>query len=192
MLSNLDAAAYDMWLILKEYNRVINVRKKIRCDCYTSFKIDASLFERWCFKTFCNMLSMNKEWVPDENLVGMIFGKQQFPEKCGISLLFNIGDKAGLSEHIKIQEIKHEKLGPVGFIMEFKGLKLFGSWVMREDLIGYVPKQFNEDGKNKNVLFHFRKMEYPEIKINLLFDWSGKYDNTKNKIIKYLRNNNNI
>lgn len=188
MLSNLDAAADDMWILLKEYYRLITVRKKIRCENYTTFKIDATLFERWCFKTFCNFMLINNKWTPDNALVEMVFGKQSFPEKCGVSLLYNDGDKAELTEHIKFLEIKHLISGPAGFIMDFKGLKLLGSWVMREDIFKYVPKQFSEDGKDKKILFHCSKMEYPELKINLLFDWSGKFDNSKNSTIKYLRN----
>lgn len=192
MLSNLDAAAFDMWLVLSEYYRLVGVRKEIKCDYPTTICVDGTLFERWCLKTFCNLLFINKSWIPDDKIVSIVFGREPFPEKCGISFLYNIGERMGLSDHIKFLSLDIINYGPGGFIMEYRGLKLFGSWLLREDILQYLPEKFDEDGKTKNIRYHLGVLEYPELKIKLIFDWSGKYNNNKNKLIKHLRNANKL
>lgn len=188
-LSELDQAALDMWLMMQEVIRVINVRRAIKRKdwIHTKFTVDGTKFEKWCFKTFCNMMSLNKQWRLPDDVPLFVFGKKPLPEHCGLSFLYTIGDKIGLDNHIKFSELKHPANGTVGFIVDFKGLKVAGSWFIPSNEKSYIPAGFFPDGVSRKLLFHVTNLDSPDVGVRHRFDWSGHYNNNSSKLILSLR-----
>lgn len=192
-LSPLDAAAKDVWCVLRyiwDMNAVRqaeaaagirNRRSRVK------FRLDGTHFERWAFKTMVNMVAsgnvtgFGRDWEPPRELARHIVEGGALPEGCGLGLAVVIGEKVSDQDHISFALLRREDRPAdapevEGFLMSFRGLRLAASSTRPLQSLHTPVNLINPE----QVMLRPQRLELlPSGEVTL--DWSGTYRNGSDK-----------
>jgi hypothetical protein len=199
-LSELDAAALDVWCVLREaFERVDEKRRLIDAGVKPEFlskryRLDGTRFERWCFKTMINMIAsgsvrgFSDDWEPGIGLARYVVDGSSLPEGCGLGMIAGVGDMLLDQNQIQFQAIRG--LDPAntrrpevaGFLLGFRGLRMAGSSILPLLSLPVTPAFA---GGQKIRRLGLLKLE--NVNAHVAFDWTGLHRNDTNEDVVLAR-----
>lgn len=193
MTSDLDEAALDAWLLIKEHSRLASVRRNLPNRSWrpTNFMIDGLRLERWCMKTMTNMFfsgSVRKieDWCPPDSLVKTIFGQAALKKNAGLGFVTTIGDIYSISDSISIVPAFSEK-NPVGGIIDLRGLSMVVTWDYPLSNVQIPPQLLKNKQGNNSPMRRLKEMCFPSVKANLVFNWGSQFPPERRQKLENLR-----
>ncbi len=183
-LSELDAAAKDVWNVLREvFDRLEDIRMAEAITRTTprperrKYRLDGTRLERWCFKTTINMVASGNvrnfpgDWEPRRDLVDYVFGGRALPPGCGLGLAVVVGEKIVDRDHVSFDLMRFvgrdgEPPDIEGFLMAFRGLRLAGSSIRPLESL-HTPTNF---ANPEQVLLRPRKLIFTGVG-EVAFKW---------------------
>ena len=188
LLSPLDSAAGAAFKAFNDSAVLANKRLSEKPSKFKvrHFRINGVLLERWLLKTLVNLCSESsllvgsraeKPGIPDESLVRICFGLEQFAGKSGLYLAARVGDNVSSGSEIGFAPLIFDGTHVAGGFFHFRGFLIFLS--LLEELL---PPNFEwvssfgdtSEWAGTRPTWHFQKIV---VKINQVrssvvhFDW---------------------
>lgn len=197
-LSELDAAALDVWCVLREIaDRADQRRRMDAAGLHARFSrkrygLDGTRFERWCFKTMINIVASGSvpdfrtDWEPPLALARYVVEGRALPEGSGLGMVMVIGEKLADRSGMQFQLLRQVERRPEeapeveGFLLAFRGLRLAGSSTKPLTSL-HTPVNFDNP---ERVMLRPTLIEFVDIKTDMTFDWTGRHHDASRDVVR--------
>jgi hypothetical protein len=166
-LSELDAAASHAFKVLREVERLSQVRRKLKKRYWrvAKYKIDGTLLERWFLKTTINICyrkdflldpNNNELGIPSQDIVQIAFGMAKFSNGRGLYNASYVGQDIYTSEAVSMQPIYRDSDNLlIGAFFFFFGFSFYLS-ILPDPFTGDEKREFglNENLDKYNLNYH--------------------------------------